>query len=303
MVEAAAAEKKRGAFADFLIRLVREKPLGTFGAAITLAFLLTAIFSDFLAPYGMNEIGVVERLTPPGVDSLLGSDHLGRDVFSRVIHGARISVIVGLAGSTIGIFIATLIGGLSGYIGGRFDTVLQRFVDAWMAFPSLIILILAVTVIGPGLWQVIILLGFVYGFGSSRIVRGAVISIKESEYMEAARAMGCSNPRMLIRHILPNIMAPIIILYTTAVPWAILEEAALSFIGLGIPPPTPSWGGMLSSEGRTHMLRGPWLAIWPGLALSLVVYGVNMFGDALRDLLDPRLRGSVGHFGGVGRHA
>ena len=299
MVEAAAAEKKRGAFADFFIRLVKEKLLGTFGAAITLAFLLTAIFSDFLAPYGMNETGVIDRLTPPGVNSLLGSDHLGRDVFSRVIYGARISVIVGLAGSTIGIFLATLIGVLSAYIGGIFDTVLQRFVDAWMAFPPLIILILAVTVIGAGMWQVIILLGFLYGLGSSRIVRAAVIGIKESVYMEAARAIGCPTGKMLIRHILPNIMAPVIILYTTAVPWMILEEAGLSFLGLGIPPPTPSWGGMLSSEGRTHMLKGPWLAIWPGLALSLVVYGVNMFGDAVRDLLDPRLRGGVGRYGGV----
>ncbi len=152
---------------------------------------------------------------------------------------------------SVGIFIATLIGVLSAYIGGLFDTVLQRFVDAWMAFPSLIILILAVTFIGPGLWQVIILLGFVYGFASSRIVRGAVIGIKESEYMEAARTMGCSTPRMLIRHILPNIMAPIIILYTTAVPWAILEEAALSFIGLGIPPPTPSWERVAVIEKNT----------------------------------------------------
>ena len=247
----------------------------------------------------MNETGVIDRLTPPGVNSLLGSDHLGRDVFSRVIYGARISVIVGLAGSAIGIFLATLIGVLSAYIGGIFDTVLQRFVDAWMAFPPLIILILAVTVIGAGMWQVIILLGFLYGLGSSRIVRAAVIGIKESVYMEAARAIGCPTGKMLIRHILPNIMAPVIILYTTAVPWMILEEAGLSFLGLGIPPPTPSWGGMLSSEGRTHMLKGPWLAIWPGLALSLVVYGVNMFGDAVRDLLDPRLRGGVGRYGGV----
>ena len=299
VVEAIAAEKKRGAFADFFIRLIKEKPLGTFGGVITILFLLTAIFCDFIAPYGMNEIGVVDRLTPPGADSVLGSDQLGRDVLSRVIYGARVSVIVGLTATTLATFISTLIGVLSGYIGGVFDIVLQRFVDAWLAFPGLVLLVIIVTIIGPGMWQVIIALSFLFGIGGSRNVRGAVIGIKENVYVEAARAVGCSTPRMLIRHVLPNIMGPVIILYTTRVPAMILTEAGLSFLGLGIPPPDPSWGGMLSSEGRKFMLRGPGLAVWPGLALSVVVYAVNMFGDAVRDLLDPRLRGGVGRYSGV----
>jgi peptide/nickel transport system permease protein len=300
-IEVVTVGKRRGAFADFFVRLVREMPLGTLGGVITLIFLVTAIFTGFLAPYGMNETGVAPTLTPPSMDYPLGSDQLGRDVLSRIIYGARVSVIVGLAATTLATFISTLIGLLSGYIGGWFDLLFQRIVDGWMSFPGLVLLIVAVTLVGPGMWQVIILLGFLFGIGGSRIVRGAVIGIKENLYVGAARAIGCTTPRMLTHHILPNIMAPVIILYTTRVPTMILVEASLSFLGLGIPPPEPSWGGMLSMEGRRFMFESPWLAIWPGLALSIVVYGVNMFGDALRDLLDPRLRGGVGRYSGTSK--
>ena len=299
VIDTVTAGKRRGAFADFFVRLVREMPLGTLGGIITLIFLVTAIFTGFLAPYGMNETGVAPPLTPPSADYPLGSDQLGRDVLSRIIYGARVSVIVGLAATTLATFISTVIGLLSGYIGGSFDLLLQRIVDGWMSIPGLVLLIVAVTIVGPGMWQVIILLGFLFGIGGSRIVRGAVIGIKENLYVGAARAIGCTTTRMLTHHILPNIMAPVIILYTTRVPTMILVEASLSFLGLGIPPPDPSWGGMLSMEGRRFMLQSPWLAIWPGLALSIVVYGVNMFGDAVRDLLDPRLRGGVGRYTGA----
>ena len=299
VVEAKAAEKRRGAVADFFMRLVREKRLGTLGGVITLVFLVVAIFCELLAPYGMNEISVAPRLAPPSAEHWLGGDHLGRDVLSRIIYGARISVIVGLTATTLATFISTAIGVLSGYIGGKFDLLVQRFVDAWMCFPGLILLILAVTVVGPGLWQVIIVLSVLYGIGGSRILRSAVIGIKGDIYVDAARSFGCSTPKLLIRHILPNIMGPLIILYTTRVPAMILTEASLSFLGLGIPPPQPSWGGMLSKEGRRFMLSSPGLAVWPGLALSVVVYAVNMFGDAVRDLLDPRLRGGVGRYSGV----
>ena len=299
MAEAMAKEKKRSASADFFVRLVREKPLGTFGGAITLLFLLTAIFSGFLAPYEMNDIGVAPRLSAPSSGYPLGSDQLGRDMLSRIIYGARISVIVGLAATTLATLISTILGGLSGFFGGKFDLVVQRFVDGWMSFPGLIVLIVAVTLVGPGLWQIITVMGVMTGIGGSRIVRSAVIGIKENVYVEASRAVGCSTTRILVWHILPNIMGVVFILYTTRVPLMILQEASLSFLGLGIPPPAPTWGGMLSIDGRRYMLQSPWLAFWPGLALSTVVYGVSMFGDAVRDLLDPRLRGGGGRYSGV----
>ena len=296
VIDVTTAEKRRGATVDFLIRIVREKPLGAIGGVITLVFLVTAIFCEFLAPYGMNEMVEVIGLDGPSVKYPLGTDYQGRDVLSRIIYGARVSVIVSLVATTLATFISMVIGILSGYLGGEFDLVVQRFVDAWMSFPGLVLIIVAVTIIGPGIWQVIIVLGLLYGIGGSRIVRGAVIGIKENIYVNAAQAIGCSTSRIPLHHILPNIMAPVSILYTTRVPAMILTEASLSFLGLGIPPPAPTWGGMLSMEGRRFMLQSPWLALWPGLALSIVVYGVNMFGDAVRDLLDPMLRGGGGRY-------
>jgi peptide/nickel transport system permease protein len=204
---------------------------------------------------------------------------------------------VGVTATTISIFISVVIGVSSGYIGGAFDLAVQRFVDAWMAFPSLIILITAASIFGPGLWQVILLLGWLWGLYDSRVVRGAVIAIKKNTYVRASIAIGCTPWRTVIRHIIPHILAPIIVLFTTGMPAIIIAEASLSFLGLGVPPPAPSWGGMLSGVGRRFMLIAPWLAIWPGAALSIVVFGINMFGDALRDLLDPRLKGGLGRFG------
>ncbi len=291
------AERKKHSFlVDVMIRLVREKPLGAVGLAITLLLLLTGIFADFLAPYGMNETSA-DLLTAPSARYWLGTDNLGRDLLSRVIYGARVSVIVGLSASIIATCLGIVIGATSGYLGGIFDLVVQRFVDAWMCIPGLIILMIVMSMIGTGMWQVIIVLGLRWSMGSSRIVRGSTIAVKENVYVEAARAIGCSNTRILIRHILPNIMAPIIVLFSTQVPGIILTEASLSFLGFGIAPPNASWGGMLSGSARTYMFLAPWMAIWPGLALSIVVYGINMFGDALRDILDPRLRGGIGRYG------
>ena len=291
------AERKRHSWlVDFGIRLVREKPLGTAGAVITLLLLFTGIFADFIAPYGMNEQHAADMLSAPSATHWLGTDNLGRDILSRVIFGARISVIIGLAATTMATIISVIIGILSGYIGGKFDLVVQRFVDAWMCFPGLVLLMVIISIIGPGVWQVIIVIGLRWGIVGSRVVRSAVIGIKENVYVEAARAIGCSHTRILTRHILPNIMAPVIILFSIRVPNVILTEAALSFLGFGIPPPASSWGGMLSGSGRNYMYQAPWMVIWPGLALSSVVYGVNMFGDAVRDLLDPRLRGGAGRY-------
>jgi len=293
--------KKRPLLLDLLVRLVREKPLGTVGAIIVLLLLLTGIFANFLAPYSENEMTLLDRLQPPSGQYFLGTDNLGRDMFSRIIYGARISMYVGLGAATLSTIISTIIGMVSGFLGGKADIIIQRFVDAWICFPPLFVILTVMAIVGPGLLQVILVLGMMQGIGGSRTVRSAVIGIKENVYVEAARSVGSPTSRILLRHILPNIMAPVIIVFTTRMGAAILAEATISFLGFGIPPPTPSWGGMLSGAGRRYMRIAPHMALFPGLALALVVYGINMFGDALRDILDPRLRGGLGRYSGVKR--
>jgi peptide/nickel transport system permease protein len=292
------AEGKRHSFlVSFFIRLVKEKPLGLVGGIITLLLLLTGIFADLIAPYGMNETHTAHYLAAPSAQFLLGTDNVGRDILSRVIFGARISVIVGLSASALATLVSVMIGLVSGYIGGKVDLLVQRFVDAVMCLPGIILLMVVMSILGPGMLQIIVVMGLLVGIVGSRIIRGAVIDVKEHIYVAAAKAIGCSTPKILLRHILPNIMAPTIILFSIRVPGAIMLEASLSFLGFGIPPPVPSWGGMLGGQGRNYMFLAPWMAMWPGLALATVVYGVNIFGDAIRDLLDPRLRGGVGRYG------
>ena len=291
-------QKRRFLLVDLIVRLYKEKPLGTVGGIIVLALFFTGIFADFLAPYSRDEMHLREILQGPSTKYWFGTDEIGRDLLSRVIHGARISMLVGLVGSVYATILSTLIGIFSGYIGGKFDMAVQRFVDAWMCFPGIFLALAMVAVIGPGLWQVIIVIGLLYAFSGSRIIRGAVIGIKENAYVRAAIAVGAPTHRILFRHILPNVMAPVIILLTTRMASMILVEATLSFLGYGIPPPEPSWGGMLAGAGRRYMLQNRWMALFPGLALSIVIYGINMFGDGIRDLLDPRLRGGLGRFGG-----
>ena len=204
---------------------------------------------------------------------------------------------VGLAATTLNVLVALLVGGTSGFLGGKVDLAVQRFVDAWMAFPGLLLLLTIMSVVGRGLPQIIVVLGVAGGIGGSRVVRGAVIGIKENDYFLAARAVGTPTGQILIRHVLPNIMAPIIIIFSINIGGVIIAEASLSFLGFGLPIKVPSWGGMLSREGRRFMEQAPWLAFWPGLFLTIVVYSLNMFGDALRDLLDPRLKGGQGSYG------
>jgi len=298
--------KRRPLLIDVFIRLVREKPLGTVGGVIVLLLVFTAIFADLawlglpdvgLAPYGPTEQALAERLEPPSGTHILGTDNLGRDLLSRVIHGARISITVGLVGSALCTLMATLIGLISGFAGGKTDIVIQRFVDAFMCFPPLFVFLTVMALVGQGLWQVILVLGITRAIGQSRVLRGAVIGIKENVYVEAARSIGCSRTRTLYKHILPNIMAPVITIFAVSSGYLILGEAILSFLGYGIPAPTASWGGMLSGAGRRYMEQAPWLALWPGIALCITVYGLNMLGDAIRDLLDPRLRGGLGRYG------
>jgi peptide/nickel transport system permease protein len=292
-------EKRRSMATDVLVRLVKEKPLGLIGGIIVLVMLLTGIFADFIAPYGYNDMDLTARLSAPSITHLMGTDNMGRDIFSRIIFGARISMIVGLSGAAISAVVAFLVGGISGYFSGTFDILLQRVVDAVQCFPSLILYLVILAIIGQGLVPVILVLGITTGFLASRTVRAAVMGVKENMYVQAAGATGTRTRNIILRHILPNIMPIIIIGFTLSVGSMILAEAMLSFLGFGIPPPTPSWGGMLQGSGRRYMLQAPWMALWSGLALALAVYGVNMLGDALRDLWDPRLRGGLGRYGRV----
>lgn len=286
------APAQRGPVLGFVIRLLREKPFGAAAGMVFVLFVFCGVFANVLAPYGFNEIAPLERLRPPSWNHPFGTDNLGRDLFSRCLYGARLSVIIGLSAAAIATAISVTIGTLTGYLGGRFDMIVQRFVDAYMSFPELVILIAVVSVVGPGMVQIIGILSLVLGIAGSRIIRSAVVSARENMYVHAAQSIGATTGRILWRHILPNIMPPIIVLFTTRVGAVILAESGLSFLGLGIPPPAPTWGGLLSGSGRTYMFQGPWLALAPGLCLTTVVYATNVFGDALRDILDPRMRGA-----------
>ena len=292
-----AGKKRRNFIADLVFRMITEKPLGTAGLVITIVFLATAIFANYLAPYAPNQLHGLSALKGPSLQFWLGTDNLGRDLLSRIIFGARVSVIVGLGASIVASVVEITVGVLAGYIGGTFDLVVQRFVDAVMCFPGLILMMVIISLVGAGIMQTILVLGITWGITGSRLIRSATMSIKENMYVQAAISVGSSTPNIIFDHIIPNIMAPIIVQFTTRIPAIILTEASLSFLGFGIPPPAVSWGAMLSGSARTYMRKDPWMAFWPGLALSLVVYGVSMFGDALRDLLDPRLRGGIGRYG------
>jgi peptide/nickel transport system permease protein len=270
--------------------LVVKKPLGAVGAAIVLILAVIAIFADRVAPHGFNDASLLDALQAPSRAHWFGTDELGRDVYSRIVYGAQISMSVGLAATAISVLLGAAIGVVSGYFGRRFDLVVQRLVDAWLAVPGLVMVIVILVLLGPGLGSVILALGVSQAFPQSRIIRGATLVVREHAYIEASRAGGASHGRVLLRHVLPNIVAPIIVSASTYVSFVILVEAAVSFLGYGVPPPRPSWGGMLSATGRSYMVRAPWLSVFPGLALTLAVFAFNVLGDALRDLLDPRLR-------------
>jgi peptide/nickel transport system permease protein len=270
----------------------RAKPLGAAGAVIVLVLMLVAIGAPWLAPYPYDEGHASIRLQGPSLAHLFGTDANGRDMLSRIIWGARISVTVGFGAVFISTVLATTIGVVSGYFGGWFDLLFQRLVDVWISFPALVLLVSLVAVLGPGLWTITFVLGILVTPGSSRVIRSAVIAMRHQPYVETASCLGAGHLRIILRHVLPNVFAPILVLATVRLGTAILAEATVSFLGYGIPPPYPAWGAMLSGTGRAYMLQSPWLSIWPGLAISLVVFGFNVLGDALRDVLDPRLRGS-----------
>ena len=287
-VMAAAGRPRR--LLTLLRRFVREKPLGVFSALIIIGVLLVAAFAPWIATHPRDFTDKNAILLAPSSEHYFGTDKFGRDVFSRIVYGSRVSIYTGFGAMAIGLSMATLIGVVSGYFGGWLDAGVQRVVDAAMAFPSLVLLLVLVSVFGAGIFQLIVVLGILGMFANSRVIRSSVLSVKSNVYVEAARALGAGTGRILLRHILPNIFGPIMVLATVWLGTAILAETSLSYLGLGIPPPAPSWGRMLS-EARAFMLQRPTLALFPGLAITLIVFGFNMFGDALRDVLDPRLRG------------
>ena len=294
----APATERRRPVASCLRRLLRQQPRGIIGGLVVLALIFITIFAQQLAPYEFDRGRVQDRMQGPSAEHLLGTDHVGRDFLSRLIIGARLSITVGLTATVMNVIVALLIGGTTGFIGGRVDIYAQRFVDAWMSFPGLLLLLTIMSIAGRGVLQIILVLGITGGIPASRVVRGAVLGVKENVYFQAAQAIGSSRRRSLLRHVLPNIAAPIIIIFSINVGSVIISEASLSFLGFGLPVTVPSWGGMLSREGRQYMEIAPRLALWPGLCLTVTVFSLNMFGDAVRDLLDPRLRGAAGRYGG-----
>jgi peptide/nickel transport system permease protein len=273
-------------------RFALRKPLGALGGLIVLGLLLLAIFAEQVAPYGYDDTIRGARMQAPSRAHWLGTDNLSRDLWSRVVYGARVSVTVGFTTIALGTLLATALGVTSGYFGGVYDLLVQRVVDAWMSFPYLVIVLSVMAVLGPGLLNVILSLSIIIVATNSRVIRSATIAAARLPYIEAGRAIGCGHARIVLVHVLPAIVPTVIILATIGLGGVILAESALSFLGFGVPPPYPSWGAMLSGSGRTYMFRAPWMAIWPGVFISLAVFGFNMLGDALRDVLDPRLRGA-----------
>lgn len=277
-----------------LMIFCRRKPLGAMGGAIVLVMLVMAAGADWIAHYPYDESIAGARMKPPGAQFWMGTDNLSRDMWSRVVYGARVSVTVGFATIALGTLIAAAVGISSAYVGGAYDMAVQRVVDAWMSFPYLVIILSIMAVLGPGLVNLILSLSILIAASGARVIRGAALSVMQNPYMEAARAMGSGHLRIVLRYVLPNVLATVIILATIGLGAVILAESSLSFLGFGVPPPYPSWGAMLSGSGRSYMYRAPWMALWPGLAISMAVFGFNMLGDALRDVLDPRLRGAAG---------
>ena len=270
---------------------VKKNPLGAAGGGLMLVLILAAVFADLLATH--NPIRTSTRvLMAPGAEFWLGTDNLGRDLWSRVVYGSRISLLVGVASTLLGAVTGGLVGLVSGYVGGKTDLIAQRLMDIMQALPILVLALVMAAALGPSLTNTIIAISVVIAPRAARVVRASVLAIREFIYIEAAHALGGGHGRVAFRHILPNTFGPFVVLVTAQLGGAILAEAALSFLGLGVPEPYPSWGRMLSIAAAEYATKAPWLVIYPGIAISLAVFGTNLLGDALRDTLDPRLRGS-----------
>ena len=265
-------------------------PLGLAGAAIMVVFVFCAVFADFITAYSPTATDSAMRLLHPGVGHTLGTDQMGRDIFSRIIYGARISLAVGLGSTLLGSVFGVSLGLASGYLGGWVDLVIQRIVDVLQAVPLLVLALVMAAALGPALDNTIVAIAIPLIPYTARVIRSNTLALREQPFVEAARAVGMSEFRIAVRHVLPNTVAPLIVIATAQLGAAILTEASLSFLGLGVPEPHPSWGRMLSESAAEYVRTAPWLVIFPGVAISLAVFGTNLFGDALRDILDPRLR-------------
>lgn len=270
-------------------RRFRKNRAALAGLALIGVFALAAVFAPFIAPYDPIAPSLADRMQPPSWEHFLGTDYMGRDILSRIIYGGRISLEVGIISVGIALVSGVLLGSIAGYFGGLVDLLFMRLIDIMMAFPSILLAIAIVSVRGPGLLNAMIAIGIVAIPNYARIVRSSVLSVKEHEYIEAARALGVRNRRIIFRHVLPNCMAPLIVQATLGVATAVLDAAALSFLGLGVQPPTAEWGGMLS-DSRSYLRLAPWTVAFPGVAILLSVMGLNLVGDGLRDALDPRLK-------------
>ena len=271
---------------------VTRKPLGAFGALIIIIMGLMAVVGPQMTSWDPLEWNLTSKLEWPSGEHWLGTDEMGRDLWSRMMSGARISLLVGFASVAFGSGAGGVVGVVSGWYGGKVDNSIQRIMDALMSIPTLILAMAITAALGTNLVNIIIAIGIVQIPRANRVVRSQVLAVKESQYVDSARSIGAGNLRIMVQHIAPQCVAPWLIISTGALGIAILTEASLSFLGLGVPQPEPSWGGMLTGPVRDWFILYPYLAIWPGLALSLAVYGFNLFGDAIRDVLDPRLRGT-----------
>jgi len=268
----------------------KRNRLAVGGFVMIVVIFLTAGFASFVAPYDPGKTGVSLKLKAPSVNHFLGTDQLGRDVFSRMLYGSRVSLSVGFVAVAISILIGILVGAVAGYYGRWIDTVLMRFVDIMLCFPSFFLILTVVAVLGPSLLNVMIVIGITSWMGTSRFVRAEFLSLRERDFAQAAKALGVTDRRIIFRHILPNALAPVFVTATLDVATAILVEAGLSFLGFGVQPPAPSWGNILT-EGRTYIFDAWWLTVFPGLAILITVLSFNLLGEGLRDALDPRLRG------------
>jgi peptide/nickel transport system permease protein len=265
-------------------------PLGIVGAAIMALFVFAALFANVITGYSPLTTNAALALAPPGGAHLFGADQMGRDIFSRIVYGARISLAVGLGSSFLGCAFGVVLGLASGYVGGWVDLVIQRIVDVLQAVPLLVLALVMAAALGPALDNTIVAIAIPLVPYAARVIRSNTLTLREQPFIEAARATGMSELRIAVRHVLPNTLAPLIVIATAQLGAAILTEASLSFLGLGVPEPHPSWGRMLSESAAEYVRTAPWLVIFPGVAISLAVFGTNLFGDALRDILDPRLR-------------
>jgi peptide/nickel transport system permease protein len=268
----------------------RGKPVGMAGALVVAAMALTALLADVVAPYNPVETDYGAMFAPPSAEHWLGTDTFGRDVLSRIIHGSRTALLVGFSASFVGATLGLLIGATSGYFGGRIDMLIQRVMDVFLSFPLIILALAVVAILGTGVSKVIIAILIPMIPRAARVCRSSALAIREQPYVDAARAAGFGHARIVLRHVLPNLMAPYLIMLTAFLGQAILLEASLSYLGLGVQEPTPAWGLMLQGAAAEYAESAPWIPVFPGLAISLAVFAFNLFGDSLRDALDPKLR-------------